>query len=141
MAAPVREHGPSTRVAAPLSPAPYFGELPVTSITRSSIQNWVKSLESKGLSPWTVHNACQVLRPILEAAVDEGIISSSPYRNISKASLRGDEMLYLDRDKLHALADAAGKDSTLILTAGYMGLRWASCAPFGVSGSLSSARS
>ncbi|MBA2365831.1 MAG: tyrosine-type recombinase/integrase [Actinobacteria bacterium] len=65
-----------------------------------------------------------MLRPILEAAVDEGIISSSPYRNISKASLRGDEMLYLDRDKLHALADAAGKDSTLILTAGYMRLRW-----------------
>jgi integrase len=61
---------------------PTFGRMPLGSISRVRVQAWVREL-SQRLAPSTVEASYRLLAQIMLAAVDEGMIATSPCRKIS----------------------------------------------------------
>jgi hypothetical protein len=81
---------------------PRFGPLPLASISQRDVRAWVTELSAKRLAPATVHKCYQVLSKTLAAAVEDGMISRSPCRQIPLPKIERAEMhghLYLGPPK------------------------------------------
>lgn len=59
---------------------PVFGGRQIGRISKNDVQRWVCDLEDEGLAPSTIHKAYRNLARVLERAVDDGLIPSSPCR-------------------------------------------------------------
>lgn len=79
---------------------------------------------ANGLSASTVHGCYRLLGRVMRAAERSEMIASSPCRDITLPRIEIKQMLFLDAEELHRLAQGAGEQSTLIYCAGYLGLRW-----------------
>jgi len=64
--------------------SPVLGSRRVESITSRDIFSWRASLKKSGYSTPTINGALQVLKAVLNAAVDEGAIHASPAVKVSK---------------------------------------------------------
>jgi integrase len=104
---------------------PAFGQAPIGRITRPDVQHFITSLSAKALSPSTVGECHRLLYGIMSDAVDSKVIAESPCRNIKLPRSERHERHYLTPEQLFALADAVGAHHrALILTGGFLGLRW-----------------
>jgi integrase len=132
----VREWRPTTLHLRPSSQArmddvlathilPHFGARPIGSIRTNDVRAFVASLSAAGLAPASVRKVYNGLRSILKAAEASGLIGRSPCLGIDLPPLRRTEMRFLTAPELSSLAGTVGpRFGPLILTAGYMGLRW-----------------
>jgi integrase len=103
---------------------PRFGPLALASISQRDVRAWVTELTAKGLAPATVHKCYQVLTKILAAAVEGGMISRSPCRQIPLPKIERAEMRFLTVAEVRRLAVAVGPSyRALILLGAYGGLR------------------
>jgi integrase len=60
---------------------PYLGKYQIGSLTRPSvIQKWIRTLQDTGLEPSTIGGISDVLSGVLDAAVDDHLISRNPCR-------------------------------------------------------------
>jgi integrase len=103
---------------------PRFGPLPLASIGQRDVRAWVTELSAKGLAQATVHECYQILTKILAAAVEGGMISRSPCRQIPLPKIERAEMRFLTVAEVRRLAVAVGPGyRALILLGAYGGLR------------------
>lgn len=124
---------PSTRVrdesylASYILPA--FGRVPLGRITQLDVRAWVAELDSRELAPATVVKAYQILAKILRAAVDGGLIPSTPCRAVPLPRVEREEMRFLTPAQVAHLADVIDpRFRALVLVAAYGGLRRAELA-------------
>ena len=103
---------------------PAFGEAQLGNISPLEVQAWVNELTASGLSSSTVHGCYRLLSRVMAAAVRSELITHSPCREITLPRQDHVEMKFLSAEALNRLADASGSFQPVILTAGYLGLRW-----------------
>jgi integrase len=103
---------------------PTFGERPLSSITTASVRAWrTACLKSTG-EP-TVVKAYQILRAILNTAVDDELIRRNPCRIKGADRYDVPERPVLTVPEVYALADAiAPRYRLLVLLAAFAGLRF-----------------
>jgi len=103
---------------------PTFRDHRLGAITQPEIRAWVASLSARGLAPATVHLAYGLLSRILSAAVDAGLIGSTPCRKIPLPRIEREEMRFLDSIEVETLAQAIDQRyRALVLVGCYGGLR------------------
>ena len=104
---------------------PRFGDHALSSIGASEVQAMVSELVAEGQAPASVRKVYNVLSGIMRSAMVEGVISKSPCVGISLPQVQRHEMRALSADELHRLAtEVPDRYRAVILTAGYLGLRW-----------------
>ncbi|MER7071020.1 site-specific integrase [Terrabacter sp. NPDC000476] len=111
---------------------PTWGSVPLSRIQLVEVKRWVASMRGpRGeLSDARRRSAGAQLVRMLDAAVDEGIISANPARSRSgkvsylPSAKRSKEHRYLTHAELEALARSCGEFAALVRLAGLTGLRW-----------------
>jgi integrase len=89
------------------------------------VAQWVTALDAGGLSPATTRKAYQLLSAALNAAVDNGLISLSPCRNVELPRLQNPEMRILEPGEIKVLAERIDpRYRAMVLTAACAGLRF-----------------
>lgn len=100
-----------------------FGARPIGSITQLEVRAWVAEL-SLTRRPATVHKAYQTLSKIMHAAVDGGLILTSPCHKVPLPRIEHEEMRFLNTKEVAKLAGAIDdRYRALVLLAAYGGLR------------------
>lgn len=61
---------------------PKWGKVPVGSILKPDVQKWVNKLEEDKVGGWTIIAAANVLKAVLELAVDAGLTRANPARRV-----------------------------------------------------------
>jgi integrase len=62
---------------------PAFASMPLPDITRRDVQEWLNALAASGLAPATVRHAYRaVFKSVLNDAIDDGLLASSPCHRI-----------------------------------------------------------
>lgn len=103
---------------------PRFAETPVAAIRQPDVVEWVGELQGKGLAPATIGKAHQLFAASMQAAVDAGLIASSPCRNVPLPQVEKHQARFLTHAELARLADAMDERyRALVLVLGYGGLR------------------
>ncbi len=62
--------------------APRWGRIQVGAILKPDVQKWVNEMEAAGVGGWTIIAALNVLKAILELAVDAKMLRSNPARRV-----------------------------------------------------------
>jgi integrase len=103
---------------------PRFGELPLEAIRQREVRAWVAWLLAQGFAPATVVKAYQLLNKVMTAAVDAGMLTVSPCRNVPLPKAGPEEMRYLNPAEVAALADKIHPAyRALVFLGAYGGLR------------------
>ncbi len=107
---------------------PFFGEMPVARITKTTVRTWLSEMIGKGASESVIRNAYRtVLKPILDTAVEQNLIRTNPLSTGERIKLPRppkDEALFLTAEQVERLADSITPPfGTLIRFAAYTGLR------------------
>ena len=103
---------------------PVFQAYTVGSISQLEVRGWVAGLTDDGLAPATVVKAYQILAKIMGAAVDGGLIATTPCRRVPLPRVERHEMRFLTTDEVARLADAIHpRYRALVLLGAYGGLR------------------
>jgi integrase len=108
---------------------PAFGGLPIDGIDGLAIRRWVAEMHAAGLSSSRVKQSHQVLRQILSAAVDCGLLDHNPSQGVKLPRDAPSEMACLTADEVERLtAVLPAPYRPLIHVLAYGGLRWGEAA-------------
>lgn len=88
---------------------PALGAQRIASVRKTEVQGFVKGLEAKGLAPGSVRNIYDVLFRLLEAAVEDRVIGSSPCKRIALPKDHDDEVDVPTLDAVQAVTAALGE--------------------------------
>lgn len=103
---------------------PRFDDVPIGSIDRALIKEFVGELTTRGLAAKTIANTILVLRLVLQEAVEGGSLKDNPATGLKLARSRRQEPLFLTADEVSRLVAATRQPyGFLILFAAYTGLR------------------
>ncbi len=103
---------------------PAFGGVPLGRITHLDVRAWVSDLDRRGLAPATIVKAYQILGKVMQAAVDGGLIATTPCRRAPLPKIEREEMRFLSPVEVNRLADAIDERfRALVLVGAYGGLR------------------
>ncbi|GAA3488956.1 tyrosine-type recombinase/integrase [Streptomyces cremeus] len=104
---------------------PTFGPLPLVSITTARVRAWRAALLAGGVGEPTVVKAYQILRAVLNTAVDDELIRRNPCRVKGADRYDVPERPVLTVAEVYAIADAiAPRFRLLVLLAAFAGLRF-----------------
>jgi integrase len=104
---------------------PRFGRWPLAKITTADVKAMVAEESAGELSPSAVRRHAIILGTILGGAVEDGRIARNPVRGVKLPPENARPMRFLEPDELTRLAEAHPSFyRPLVLTAGYVGLRW-----------------
>jgi integrase len=107
---------------------PVIGKRSLGSLTPLDARAVVDQMVKRGLAPATIRTNYGVLRTILNAAVDAGLIASSPCRGVKLPATTRNQR-FLSAEELTRLADATpAQYRPMIYLAGVLGLRWSEVA-------------
>ena len=102
---------------------PRLGHRPIASLRRTDVQALVTAM-SQDLAPHTVDNAYKLVRAVLAAAVDDGLLATSPARKIARQAVERRDVVPLEADQVYALVAALpDRYRALVLLAVGTGLR------------------
>jgi integrase len=62
--------------------APRWGSVSVGAILKPDVSGWVQSMVADGVGGWTITGSLNVLKAVLELAVDAGMIRANPARRV-----------------------------------------------------------
>ncbi len=103
---------------------PAFGPVPLSDIDHLFVRAWVADLSASGRSPATVVKAAQILGKIMGAAVDAGLIATSPCERVPLPKIEREEMRFLTPEEVAVLANSIDhRYRAAVLVAAYAGLR------------------
>lgn len=88
---------------------PRLGDLRLAAIRRSDVQALVKELEAKGLAAKNVENIYAVLSRVLDSAVEDRMIATSPCRRISLPKDHGEEVTIPTLEDVESVRVALGE--------------------------------
>lgn len=102
---------------------PYFGERRLARISPLDVRAFVADTASK-VGPATVNASYRLLRRVLNAAIDAGVIGRNPCHGTKAPPPGTDEMRFLSAEEVKRLAEATPERyQTLIYVLAYAGLR------------------
>lgn len=88
---------------------PRLGDMRLASIRRSDVQALVKELEAKGLAPKNVENIYAVLSRVLDSAVEDRMIATTPCRRIALPKDHGEEVAIPTLEEVESVRQALGE--------------------------------
>ncbi|MCH0542062.1 tyrosine-type recombinase/integrase [Streptomyces sp. MUM 203J] len=104
---------------------PTFADLALSEITTPQIRRWRAVLLESGVGEPTVAKAYQMLRAILNTAVDDEVIQRNPCRIKGAGAAKTAERPFLEVTEVFQIADAVpARFRVLILLAAFTGLRF-----------------
>lgn len=104
---------------------PRFGRWPLAKITTADVKAMVAEESMGELSASAVRRHATVLGTILGGAVDDGRLARNPVRGVKLPPENARPMRFLEPEELATLAEAhPAFYRPLIVTAGYVGMRW-----------------
>lgn len=104
---------------------PTFGTAPLREITTPQVRHWRTNLLGAGVGPATVAKAYQVLRAILNTALDDGLIERNPCRIKGAGTANHSERPFLSVSEVYGLAEAVPpRFRALVLLAAFCALRF-----------------
>ncbi|MFD9970580.1 tyrosine-type recombinase/integrase [Streptomyces sp. NPDC059011] len=104
---------------------PTFASVVLSEITTPQIRRWRAGLLESGVGEPTVVKAYQVLRAIMNTAVDDELIQRNPCRIKGAGAAKTAERPFLEVSEVFRLADAVpARFRVLILLAAFTGLRF-----------------
>lgn len=104
---------------------PELGALPLSKITGTDIDRYLKARLDAGAAPSTVHREYRTLKTAYRRAIKARRLTRSPVEDATEPRLDGDEMIFLDVDQLERLAQSFdARWRTWVLVTGWGGLRW-----------------
>lgn len=102
-----------------------LGRLPLHRLSAAHIDRALAAYAASGAAASSVSRAYRMLRRMLNVAVDRDLILKSPMRGVRAPKVPKQEMRFLSADELERLANTIDKRyRSLILVAGWGGLRW-----------------
>jgi integrase len=111
-----------------------LGDTPLGRLTPAQIDRWLADRAASGLAPSTVNRHYRVLRTMLRAAHQRGHILTNPIAAVREPKVPATEMRFLDAGQLEHLATTIdARYRTLVLVAGWGGLRWGEIAALTVA--------
>lgn len=103
---------------------PVIGARQLGALRRSDIQGLVAGLVSSDYKPKTIENVVRLIRAVLNAAVDDGIIATSPHRKVTWPPVEHRYVVPLPLDGVRRAADAiSARMRALVLLSVGTGLR------------------
>lgn len=103
---------------------PIIGGRQLGALRRSDIQGLVAGMVSSDYKPKTIENVMRLVRAVLNAAVDDGIIASSPHRKVTRPPVEHRHVVPLPLDGVRRAADAISpRMRALVLLSVGTGLR------------------
>ena len=103
---------------------PRFGKAQLGQVTQLEVRAWVADLGAQGLAPATVQKAYQILGKVMQAAVDGGLIATSPCHKVSLPRVEPEEMRFLTPEEIAQLAASiTPRYRAFVLLKAYGGLR------------------
>lgn len=103
---------------------PVIGSRQLGSLRRSDIQGLVADLVAAGYKPKTVENVLRLIRAILNAVVDDGLIATSPCRKVVRPTVEDRHIVPLPLDGVRrAAAVISRRMRALVLLSVGTGLR------------------
>ncbi|MFD4140301.1 tyrosine-type recombinase/integrase [Streptomyces sp. NPDC058572] len=104
---------------------PTFERAVLSEITTPQIRRWRADLLAAGVGEPTVAKAYQILRAIMNTALDDGVIQRNPCRIKGAGAAKTAERPFLEVAEVFQLAEAVpGRFHVLILLAAFTGLRF-----------------
>jgi integrase len=105
--------------------APYLGHMEIGAMRDPHIRRWYKQLGDNGVGAATIARAYQLLKSILNTAVEDELIRRNPCRIKGAAVYKSEERPVLTVGEVYALADAMpARYRALVLLGTFAGLRW-----------------
>jgi integrase len=113
---------------------PRWGNVPLSKVAHADVAEWISGIRLSAASVQYIH---RVMYLILELAVRDGRIPRNPAHGVRLPKNLKSEKVFLTRDQVFALADAAaqypipeigGQYSALVLVLAFCGLRWGEAA-------------
>lgn len=103
---------------------PFFGARPLCDVTLAHVQEFIKTLLGKGLSPKTIGNVIVILKEMFKHAVQWGHLDTNPVQYVERPRGEDKEMDVFTPDEIRRLLDAQEEPlRTLLLTAALTGMR------------------
>lgn len=113
--------------------SPKWATLSVRDVQRSGVKAWMVEMTDKGAKPTTVESAMEVLRGILQVAVDDKRLAENVARGHKLPARTEPPKVYLSHEQVRELADAIdARYRTLVLFLAYAGLRFGEAAALSV---------
>lgn len=113
--------------------APKWSSRTVRDVQRSGVKAWMVEMQDKGAKPTTIESAMEVLRGILQVAVDDKRLSENAARNHQLPARTEPPKVYLSHEQGWELSDAIDpRYRTLVLFLIYTGLRYGEAAALSV---------
>ncbi|MEU0184194.1 site-specific integrase [Streptomyces sp. NPDC006207] len=104
---------------------PTFRAVPLRDITTPQVRRWRTTLLDQGVGGATVAKAYQILRAIMNTAVDDGLVQRNPCRIKGGATAPSAERPFLSVAEVFRLADAVpARYRVMILLASFTALRF-----------------
>jgi integrase len=112
-------------IALRLHVMPTFRHSAISEITTAHVRRWHASLIEAGVGEATVAKAYQVLRAVMNTAVDDGLIPRNPCRIKGAGTAKAAERPHLTVAEVYRLADSVPPHfRALVLLAAFTGLRF-----------------
>ena len=111
---------------------PTFGRVPVARITRKHLREWISTMTATS-SAATVRKNVSVVSQILDQAVKDSRIVTSPATGLDLPRIHHEERRYLTAEQVSQLAKAAGENALFVYVLAYCGLRFGEAAALTVS--------
>lgn len=103
-------------------------------LTPAAIDEWLAARAAAGAAPSSVHRDYRALRRMLNVAHQRGHILANPISQVAAPRVPDTEMRFLDATDLERLATTIdARYRTLVLVAGWGGLRWGEAAALNVA--------
>lgn len=98
-------------------------------ISRMEVAGWVKRMDSEGVGPHAIRHAYNLLSTMLNAAVDDGVISENPCRRIDLPAAPPKLPEWFTREQVNAIArELPERHAAAVHLMSWCGLRWGECA-------------
>ena len=82
---------------------PRFGKVPLSSMHRTTIREWIAELVASDMAPATAHKTAQVLSKALRAAQEDRLITHNPAERLPLPRIEQVEMRFLDHAEVSTL--------------------------------------
>ncbi len=104
-------------------------DVTLTRLTPAAIDEWLAARAAAGAAPSSVHRDYRTLRRMLRVAHQRGHLLTNPIDQVAAPRVPSAEMRFLSADELERLAGTIDQRyRTLVLVAGWGGLRWGEAA-------------
>jgi integrase len=108
---------------------PQWSGWKLPAVSRLEVGGWVKRMDAAGTGPHAIRHSYNLLSTMMNAAVDDGIITESPCRRIDLPAAPPKLPVWFTREQVEAIcAELPERHAAAVHLMSWCGLRWGECA-------------